>query len=103
MTGFPAQQGGPLIGSRYQLAEAGRDVYWGRVSLVAGEATVSTPAVTESSIIIPTVHTLSGVATPTALTVTARSPATSFTLTSASALDESAIDWIIFEPPTALP
>lgn len=69
----------------------------GTATLVAGAVTVSTTAVTASSLIFLEVQSLAGVSLPTAVAITARTAGVSFTITSASALDTSSIAWVIIE------
>ena len=65
----------------------------GIATLVAGTVTVSTTAVSASSQILATAHTVGG--TQGILSVPTRTAGTSFVITSSSATDTSTVDWAL--------
>lgn len=67
----------------------------GRVTLVAGTATVNTAKALTASNILLTVQSLGTVTAATPVAVTARVNGTSFTITSSSNTDTSVIGWAI--------
>lgn len=85
------------VGSGLKVAE-GTNGMQGRVTLVAGTATVANVNVNGFSEIFLTAQSLGTVSTPQALAVTARTNGTSFTITSASASDTSVVAYEIFQP-----
>lgn len=74
----------------------GSNAKMGTATLVAGEATVSTTAVTANSRILLTGQADGG--TPGAHRVSTRTAGTSFTIKSTEAADTSTVAWVIFEP-----
>ncbi len=85
----------PTVGKGLSIAE-GSNAKMGTATLVAGEATVSTTAVTASSRIFLTGQADGG--TPGAHRVSTRTAGTSFTIKSTEAADTSTVAWVIFEP-----
>lgn len=65
----------------------------GRVTLVAGTATVSAPGIAALTNVTLAIQSLGTVTAPKALGVTARVVGTSFTITSADATDTSVISY----------
>jgi hypothetical protein len=78
-------------------ANLGKNPRRGRVTLVAGTATVPMTTITATTIIQLTAQVLGTVTTPQALAVTNRTAGTNFVVTSASNTDTSQIGWVAYE------
>lgn len=83
------------LGSRLRVKE-GTGGRMGAVTLVAGQATVSTSAVNSNSRIFLTPQQDGG--TPGAVRVSSRVAGSSFVISSASATDTSVVAWLIVDP-----
>ena len=81
-------------GNKLSIA-TGANASCGSVALVAGTKTVTTTAVTASSLIFVTVGALGTVVAPQALLVSNIVAGTSFDITSADVTDTSTINWLI--------
>lgn len=68
---------------------------YGSTVLVAGAKTVTTTAVTATSMIFVSVGVLGTVTTAKSIAVTARVAGTSFTITSADGTDTSTVYWVL--------
>lgn len=74
----------------------GANIASGRVTLVAGTATVSTTLITNTNNVDLSAQSLGTVTAPKPLAVTARTPGVSFVITSSDPTDTSVVAWSIF-------
>lgn len=96
--GYTMDVAGTVAGMGFRTIEGTADARQGIATLVAGEATVATTAVTANSRIQLTAQSLGTVVVPSALGVSARAPGTSFTIKSSVGSDTSTVAWQCCEP-----